>query len=130
MPSSGSSTVLSLKDEKSIEVPSSTELMPSSAGAMSGVPSRIASTKFCRMPTCCGPLPLAGISIFHVSGVPNIDWAVLRNSFWPTVLRVQVIFPSSTTILPRSPQTSRRLVPGASPVVVTNTPVAPFGYSR
>ena len=86
--------------------------------------------KFCRMPWCCGPLSLQGMSIVHVSGRENRPFVVLRNWLWPTVLRSQVSLPPSTMMRPFSPQTSRRLVPGASPVVVMKTPVAPFGYSR
>lgn len=36
----------------------------------------------------------------------------------------------SATSLPRSKVISKRFVPGASAVVVTKTPVAPFGNSR
>ena len=45
-------------------------------------------------------------------------------------LRTKVTLSPSTTSLPRSPAISRRLVPGASPVEVTKTPVAPLAYSR
>jgi len=38
------------------------------AGAMSGLPSSTASTKFCRMAMCWPPLPSTGISTFQTSG--------------------------------------------------------------
>ena len=37
---------------------------------------------------------------------------------------------SSATSRPAVPTISRRFVPGASPVVVTNTPLAPLAYSK
>jgi hypothetical protein len=45
-------------------------------------------------------------------------------------VRVKTSFPFSMTIRPWSPQTSRRFVPGASPVLVTKWPIAPLGYCR
>ena len=70
------------------------------------------------------------MSISHVSTCANASGLVSRTS--RTLLRVRwnVSLPFSATILPRSPQISRRLVPGASPVVVTKWPMAPLGYSR
>ena len=47
-----------------------------------------------------------------------------------TAFFVKVSLPFSETSLPFWPTTSKRFVPGASPVVVMKMPVAPLGYSR
>jgi len=67
--------------------------------------------------------------------IPNLGFgearfAGLADSNIEASLRVNVIFWLSTTIFPRSPTISNRLLPGASPVEVMKTPVARLGHSR
>ncbi|MNN77810.1 hypothetical protein D3C81_1943050 [compost metagenome] len=86
--------------------------------------------KFFMMPTCCSPpLVSAGTSHFQASGRPKGAVLVLLNSRSDTRLRWKVITFFSTTILPMSPEISRRLVPGDSAVEVIYTPLAPFSNS-
>ena len=80
------------------------------------------------MPAWPVTLPSGRNSVRIASG-PPIPTPCRLNSRSGTVSFQNVSVPSSITTLPRSPVTSRRLLPGASPVPVTNTPVAPLGYS-
>ena len=109
---------------------SSTEPIPSAPGAMSGVPSRIESTKFwISVQWAFGALS-KGISTFQTSGLAKPLLEALENSTISASLRVKWILLFSRTTLPRVPQSSKRLVPGASPVEEMKTPVAPLAHSR
>ena len=71
-----------------------------------------------------------GISTFHDSGLAKPDVEDRLNSVMSHRLRMKRSLPSSSTARPRVPVSSSRLVPGDSPVLATNTPVAPEAYSR
>ena len=126
----GSSTVSPSSDEYTITFASSTELMPSSPGAISGSPSRIAFTKFCTIAACGSVAFSNGISTFQTSGFTKPCFAVWLNSIMSASLRVKASRLFSRTSLPFVPMISNRLVPGASPVELMNVPVAPFAHSK
>ena len=63
-------------------------------------------------------------------GTANISFEVARSSAAGTWLVSSVRRSPSSTIRARSPASSRRLVPGASPVEAMKTPVAPPANSR
>ena len=97
---------------------------------MSGEPSRIESTKFCMSTLCALGTESKGISTFQTSGFAKPLFEVLLNSVMSASFRLNVSLLFSRTTLPRVPQISKRLVPGASPVEDTKTPVPPSAHSR
>jgi len=61
---------------------------------------------------------------------PKPLFAALLNSIMSASLRLKVSLLFSSTTLPRVPMSSKRFVPGASPVDETKTPVAPFANGQ
>src|SRR5262249_19235568 len=76
------------------------------------------------------PSPVTGISLTWQGGQADNSRVVRLNTDVSTAFSNKVSVPCSGTSLPFSPTISRRLVPGASPVLATNTPVAPLAYSK
>ena len=127
--SSGSSTVSPVQLDRYMALASVRPRMPSTPEATSGSPFMMCAAKARRTSTCCGLKPSVSTLIFSHLGVPKPFFQVLEKSC--SNISSLYIYSSlfSTTSLPPSSVTSKRLVPGQSPVVVMNTPVAPLAYS-
>ena len=112
-------------------LPSSRPFTPSTPSAISFSPLRIAVHEVLGDRSCGLRPPLErGSSHSQVSTFANDSGLVCSTSVTLLRVRKKVILPPSSTSLPRSPANSRRLVPGASPVVVMKWPIMPLGYSR
>src|SRR5699024_838149 len=127
--SNGSSTSRPKNDERCIALESISPFMPSLPSATSGSPLKIAAAHALSTPTCCSFLPSSSTSICVAFGQPNGTLFVLENSCSPISSSQTESLPYSAIILARSSWISNLFVPQASPVVVINTPVAPFSYS-
>ena len=91
-----------------------------------GLLPRIAFAKLLIMPTCWKFSPSVSTSIISQFGFAKPFSAVRECSMLSASFLYQISLSPSQRSFPFVPEISKRFVPGVSPVVVMNTPVAPF----